>query len=443
MSILDRVSPLMPPHDHGRKLSESNGSPAIRRMNGIGKAAGGETHGKKGNAPTQSSRRQEMRQTYSDFAIDPFISQYIRSPHFNTPFNYHTVFFESVKNDVNNQLFDLFQKYFIRNKDTPKAKEEYAKPCRVENQLKVDEPTTHVPVAKAKLHVPFPSSGPSADASPSKSETRTLPKNFIECDLDDLIDLISRLLRSLIALNDKNVHPSISNPQKGSKTTNHILTRYHSRTPPAISAQTYLSRLARFNNLNPGTLLTTIYYIDLLSHHYQPFFTLNSWTVHRFLLVATTLSQKLLEDFFYTNEHYAKVGGVAVSELNCLELDFLERVDWRCVPGKVGENNLFSIKYAKTILDMYYAQLVSLMGQPSQDSSIIRYTLQDSEAHVLDDGSIDDIFDEDEGEEDGMQDDGAESSLPEDRRFYDRLGYSVDGSSSPHLKRRYSTNFES
>ena len=31
---------------------------------------------------------------------------------------------------------------------------------------------------------------------------------------------------------------------------------------------------------------------------------------------------KAMEDYFYTNDHYAKVGGVSLEELNCLELDF-------------------------------------------------------------------------------------------------------------------------
>ena len=40
-----------------------------------------------------------------------------------------------------------------------------------------------------------------------------------------------------------------------------------------------------------------IYYIDILSYMY-PHFQLNSWTIHRFLLVATMISQKAMEDYF-------------------------------------------------------------------------------------------------------------------------------------------------
>jgi hypothetical protein len=442
MSILETVSPFMSPHDRGVQISGPGGSQIHLKVECNGQHSERSSEEYKNADIKYSYKKFEKQQSYTDLTIDPFISRYIRSPHLNTPFNYHNVFFESVKDDLNSQLFDLYQKYLIQ-----KDNNHITKPTKTEPEVKINVSHELGDTRKkidSEADIVTPQRTSWDHDTNLQLEIKYLPKNFMDCDISNLIDLISRLLRSLIALNDKNVHPSIANPQKGSKATNQILTRYHSRTPPAISAHTYLSRLTRFNNLNPGTLLTTIYYIDLLSHHYQPYFTLNSWTVHRFLLVATMLSQKLLEDFFYTNEHYAKVGGVAVSELNCLELDFLERVDWRCVPGKVDENNSFSIKYAKTTLDLYYAQLVSLMGQPSNGTSGATYRIKNSdEEGVLEDESNDDIFDDEEGDEDAMEDEVFETAGQGTRAMYDHLGYSVDGSSSPHLKRLYSKNFAS
>lgn len=191
-----------------------------------------------------------------------------------------------------------------------------------------------------------------------------VPSDFVGCDLGDLIILVSRMLTNLIDLNDKLV-PQFSTDDKKKS----ALTRYHSRVPPNISPLNYLSRLSKFNNFSNATLLTTIYYIDLLSFNYQPFFTLNSWTVHRFLLVATMTCQKSMEDFFFTNDHYAKVGGVNLNELNYLELDFLTRINWKCVPSRGSEKN--SIKHSKSVLDLYYNQLVELMGKNSGVSEFI------------------------------------------------------------------------
>lgn len=313
--------------------------------------------------------------------------------------------------------------------------------------------------------------------------TVKLPENFVDCSIDHLISLISRMLRSLILLNDNSVPNSVSRPQSdesGSPTKSSLLTRYHSRTPPSISIPTYLSRLTKFNNFTTATLLTTIYYIDLLSHHYQPFFTLNSWTVHRFLLVGTMLSQKLMEDFFYTNDHYAKVGGVAISELNCLELDFLSRVDWKCIPAKQLDNGKSSIRYAKDVLDLYYMQLILLMGANTAEDDEVFFEANDQPAssecsriHSTNGTSPADVSDNDEDEQDRSDSDmenydsNEESDCESPPRVFspsngkrkatdspetsstmksavsfDVFGNSVDGSSSPHLKRRLSGHSE-
>lgn len=74
-----------------------------------------------------------------------------------------------------------------------------------------------------------------------------------------------------------------------------------------------------------------VYYIDRLCALY-PDFTINTLTVHRFLITAATVAGKGLSDSFWNNSFYARVGGVKVAELKLLELEFLYRVDWRIVP---------------------------------------------------------------------------------------------------------------
>lgn len=63
-----------------------------------------------------------------------------------------------------------------------------------------------------------------------------------------------------------------------------------------------------------------------------PAFTINSLTVHRFLITAATVAAKGLSDSFWTNPTYARIGGIPVSELATLELELLQRVDWKIVP---------------------------------------------------------------------------------------------------------------
>lgn len=75
-----------------------------------------------------------------------------------------------------------------------------------------------------------------------------------------------------------------------------------------------------------------VYYIDRLCALY-PEFTINTLTVHRFLITAATVAAKGLSDSFWNNTTYARVGGVRLAELKMLELEFLYRVDWKIVPN--------------------------------------------------------------------------------------------------------------
>lgn len=207
----------------------------------------------------------------------------------------------------------------------------------------------------------------SEDESEPLTKVKQLPTNFKECSRDDLIQLISRLLTSLITINDE-TQPQIKHEQ---------LTRFHSRTPPAISVHSYLTRLSHYSSLENAILIASIYYIDLLSSSY-PTFLLNSLTVHRFLLTATTVASKGLCDSFCSNNHYAKVGGVNVGELNMLETEFLNRVGWRIVPRDFSfhqekttdwlQIRKVGIGCAAEVLDIYYRRTISLVGRQTQES---------------------------------------------------------------------------
>lgn len=130
-----------------------------------------------------------------------------------------------------------------------------------------------------------------------------------------------------------------------------------------------------------------VYYIDRLCALY-PEFTINTLTVHRFLITAATVAAKGLSDLFWNNTTYARVGGVRVAELKLLELEFLYRVDWKIVPNP-------------EVLVAYYRGLVERCPG---------YALQDEEA-VVEDEESDEVDDEDGSTEisDGAGDDSGDS----------------------------------
>ncbi|KAI1753717.1 cyclin-domain-containing protein [Xylaria castorea] len=154
---------------------------------------------------------------------------------------------------------------------------------------------------------------------PNASPPKVLPLRYEFCDVEDMVTLIANMIGELIETNDSLAMKSGN------------LTRFHSRTAPGISVLDYLQRLARHATLTPPLLLSMVYYIDRLCALY-PDFTINTLTVHRFLITAATVAGKGLSDSFWNNSFYARVGGVKVAELKLLELEFLYRVDWRIVP---------------------------------------------------------------------------------------------------------------
>ncbi|KAK3683558.1 cyclin-domain-containing protein [Podospora appendiculata] len=155
---------------------------------------------------------------------------------------------------------------------------------------------------------------------PETAPDKALPQRYEFCAVEDIVVLISHMLGELIETND------------GLALKSGHLTRFHSRTPPGISVLDYLHRLAKHATLSPPLLLSMVYYIDRLCALY-PEFTINTLTVHRFLITAATVAAKGLSDAFWNNSTYARVGGVRVAELKLLELEFLYRVDWKIVPN--------------------------------------------------------------------------------------------------------------
>lgn len=149
------------------------------------------------------------------------------------------------------------------------------------------------------------------------------------------------------------------------------LTRFHSRAPPAISVIEYLKRIVKYTNIEvrqlfllqsdslsdriflhqpfcinqKSPLLLLLPYLDAFCIQ-LPTFTLSSLTVHRFLITSACIASKALCDQFCTNQHYAKVGGIRVAELNLLERELIAGLGWRLVTEEA-------------LLQSYYASLIT------------------------------------------------------------------------------------
>ncbi|KAI8390888.1 cyclin-domain-containing protein [Radiomyces spectabilis] len=105
-------------------------------------------------------------------------------------------------------------------------------------------------------------------------------------------------------------------------------TRFHARSIPSIDILSYLSRILKYCPCSNECFLSLLIYFDRMAKNAlaltgQPF-TIDSYNIHRLIITGVMVASKFFSDVFYTNTRYAKVGGLLVTELNALELEFLK-----------------------------------------------------------------------------------------------------------------------
>ncbi|KAJ1415437.1 Cyclin-like superfamily [Sesbania bispinosa] len=137
-----------------------------------------------------------------------------------------------------------------------------------------------------------------------------------------MITFLSSLLEKVAESNDENQqlqHQKIS--------------VFHGLTRPNISIQSYLERIFKYANCSPSCFIVAYVYLDRFTQR-QPSLPINSFNVHRLLITSVMVAAKFMDDMYYNNAYYAKVGGITKIEMNFLELDFLFGLDATLSLGK-------------------------------------------------------------------------------------------------------------
>lgn len=137
----------------------------------------------------------------------------------------------------------------------------------------------------------------------------------------DAVGVLSQVLSQLIDINSTNSRPSSPNPALAPS-----LAKFQSSYPPTITIHAYLSRIQKYANLNPSVFTATLIYMDRLIEATN--LSLSPLNIHRLLLVAVVVATKFLQDDYYKNCYYAKLGGITTAELNSLEITFLSLIQF-------------------------------------------------------------------------------------------------------------------
>ncbi|CAI5938124.1 unnamed protein product [Closterium sp. NIES-64] len=136
------------------------------------------------------------------------------------------------------------------------------------------------------------------------------------------------IITVLASILDRVVAVSEQAPPRICGKTGQQLTVFHGLRAPGISIAKYLDRIFKYANCSPSCFVIAYIYIDRLIKS-QPDMVITSLNVHRLLATSVMIAAKFLDDEYYNNAYYAKVGGVATSEMNRLELEFLFRIKFR------------------------------------------------------------------------------------------------------------------
>jgi hypothetical protein len=102
-----------------------------------------------------------------------------------------------------------------------------------------------------------------------------------------------------------------------------ITSVFQSIKSPNISPTTYIKRINEFCMQSPAAQVITLIYIrriiDIKGHDLD----ITSLTFHRLYLTFSMIASKFIDDSYYSNARWAKVGGIGIKELNCLEIEAL------------------------------------------------------------------------------------------------------------------------
>lgn len=146
----------------------------------------------------------------------------------------------------------------------------------------------------------------------------------------DTIKMLTFLLEEIIQTNDS-IQPSQGMGERRKSITHSSFTCFQARSIPSISIYAYLTRILKYCPCANECFLALIVYFDRMAKTTSTRaigLRIDSFNVHRLIISGVMVSSKLFSDVFFTNTRYAKVGGLPVSELNILELEFLSLNDF-------------------------------------------------------------------------------------------------------------------
>lgn len=106
-----------------------------------------------------------------------------------------------------------------------------------------------------------------------------------------------------------------------------VVTIFHGSRAPSLGIQQYIDRIFKYSCCSPSCFVVAHIYVERFIQRMNVHIT--SLNVHRLLITSVMVAAKFVDDAFFNNAYYARVGGVSTSELNRLEMKFLFGLDFQ------------------------------------------------------------------------------------------------------------------
>ena len=139
-----------------------------------------------------------------------------------------------------------------------------------------------------------------------------------------VVNVVSDILDEIVSENTSQEAYDSSIPID--EETKMLIQQYNSKKPPQVTINKYLMRILKYCMPEPSTIIMCLIYIDKICENSN--MQLTYLNIHRLILACMIMAIKFNEDDYYSNEYYAKVGGISMKEMNQLESNTLVLLDF-------------------------------------------------------------------------------------------------------------------
>lgn len=94
-----------------------------------------------------------------------------------------------------------------------------------------------------------------------------------------------------------------------------------------VTVRQYMKRMTQFSQASLAPYVQALIYVDRMVYT-QPDLVFHELTFHRIFLASMVCAIKFIEDFRLSNQRYATIGGIPLTELNQLELCFAMKMNF-------------------------------------------------------------------------------------------------------------------